>query len=126
MAYDAAGYRAHDYSEGFFEILDASAGAQAPPVVEEWRLSAHPNPLPGSARLRLSVPQDSEVFLALHDLTGRVVRTLHRGAVQAGWHSFEWAGRDDRGRPVPGGVYFVRVSDALGEQRLQTRVLLLR
>ena len=125
VAYDAAGYRAHDCSEGFFEIQDAGADAQAPPVVKEWRLSAHPNPLPGSARLWLSVPQDGEVLLALHDLTGRVVRTLHRGAIEAGRHSFEWAGRDDRGRPVPGGVYFVRVSDALGE-RLQTRVLLLR
>lgn len=125
VAYDEAGLRAHDYSEGVFEILDASAQSPDPAAPLTWRLVVQPNPLPGSAQVRLSAPRASEVGVTLHDLTGRVVRTLHQGHLSAGTHRFDWGGRDNRGRSVPGGIYFVRVRDADGE-RLRARVLLLR
>jgi hypothetical protein len=36
------------------------------------------------------------------------VRTLVSGPVEAGRHAIVWRGRDDRGRAVASGVYFVR------------------
>jgi len=36
------------------------------------------------------------------------VRTVVRGAVAPGYYTALWDGRDDLGRRVPAGVYFVR------------------
>jgi flagellar hook assembly protein FlgD len=46
-----------------------------------------------------------EVF----DVAGRRVRSLFRGALEAGVHEHTWDGRDDRGRFVGTGVYVVVV-----------------
>ena len=45
----------------------------------------------------------------VYDLSGRVVRALQRGKLAAGSHRFDWNGRDEQGRKVPAGVYFVRL-----------------
>jgi flagellar hook assembly protein FlgD len=64
------------------------------------------------------------VALRLYDVSGRLVRTLVRGPMAAGVHRATWDGRDDGGRSVGSGVYFVRY-DALGGVRTQ-RILRLR
>jgi len=50
------------------------------------------------------------VRLEIFDARGRLVRTLF-DAVQAGpqWYTAVWNGRDQGGRPAPGGVYFARL-----------------
>ncbi len=57
---------------------------------------------PGPARL--------EVF----SLTGQRVAVLRQGPQQAGYHRLHWAGRDDEGRPMAGGVYLYRLVTAEG------------
>ena len=47
--------------------------------------------------------------LAVHDLAGRRVATVHRGALAPGIHPFTWDGRTDRGEPARDGVYFLRL-----------------
>ena len=43
------------------------------------------------------------------DVAGRTVRTLASGAFGAGRNAVPWDGRDARGVPAPGGLYFVRL-----------------
>jgi hypothetical protein len=76
------------------------------------RVSAAPNPMRGSTSIRLenSAGGDEELFVS--DVTGRAVRLLQRGAFPPGTRSVTWDGRDDRGRTVPAGVYFVRFRSA--------------
>lgn len=77
-------------------------------------------PLPyrgGKMQIRFSTggglgggPGTAEV--ALFDLQGRLVRTLASGPYAAGVQTVEWDGRDDGGRPVGSGVYFLRSASA--------------
>ena len=59
--------------------------------------------------MRFAVPRDGPVSLRVFDLGGRAVRTLAAGNHPAGEHSIEWDGRDDDGRLVSSGPYFVRL-----------------
>jgi flagellar hook assembly protein FlgD len=63
------------------------------------------------------------VSVRIHDVAGRLVRTLQDGWQTAGAHRIVWDGSDDAGRTAPGGVYFYRL-EAGGEssQRRLTRL----
>ncbi len=69
-----------------------------------------PNPARGEyARLRLDLPAAGHVTAALYDLSGRRVRGIVEGERSAGQQSVGFALRDDAGRPIRMGVYFLRV-----------------
>jgi hypothetical protein len=63
-------------------------------------------------RDRLQVPVSfpgGEARATVWDLQGRLVKVILDGTVPAGLRELEWDGRDAAGRPVPPGVYFLRV-----------------
>jgi flagellar hook assembly protein FlgD len=65
---------------------------------------------------------DAEV--AVYDPAGRLVRTLREGAAAAGESRVTWDGRGASGRPVPAGVYWVRLrGEAVDDAR---RVVVIR
>jgi hypothetical protein len=85
----------------------------------ELALSAPaPNPLRGSTTLRLALPRAARAAGAVYDQQGRHVRTLLAGTLPAGEHTIRWDGRDESGRDVPSGMYFVRCET---EGRAMTR-----
>ncbi len=70
-----------------------------------------PNPFNPSTSIRLHVPVvdgSSNLQLDVYDIQGRKVRTLHNGAISAGWHTLVWDGRDSSGRTQSSGLYFMR------------------
>ena len=72
--------------------------------------AARPNPFHDAQRIPLVLPGPGTADLAVFDLGGRRVRTLHHGPLPAGVHTFEWDGRDENGARLPGGVYFYRAA----------------
>ncbi|MDZ7269302.1 MAG: FG-GAP-like repeat-containing protein [candidate division KSB1 bacterium] len=77
--------------------------------------------------IRFALPEAAQVQLRLFDILGAEVKTW---AVMkpAGVHEFRWNGRDNRGQPLPGGVYFYRL-EAVSAARhvvLTKKLLLLR
>jgi len=82
-----------------------------------------PNPCFSTTQVRYSVPAGSnaeDVSLAVYDLAGRRIRNLvgtETGVAQ-------WNGRNDRGQPVPSGVYFIQIR--LNQKHMSQRVLLIR
>ncbi|MEZ5066574.1 MAG: FlgD immunoglobulin-like domain containing protein [bacterium] len=80
-----------------------------------------PNPARASTHLAFRIPARADVTVDVFDAAGRRVRTLARGARDAGRHELVWNGRDDTGQPVAAGVYLIRV-DANGD-RVADRVL---
>jgi hypothetical protein len=74
-----------------------------------WTVS--PNPFRAATAVRMQLPRTGPLTVTVHDVAGRLVRTLARGVVfEAGARSVEWDGRDDAGRDVRSGVYYCRVA----------------
>jgi hypothetical protein len=82
-----------------------------------------PNPSGGQVTLDFIVSQAVDVSLAIHDVTGRLVRKFVDGPVAPGRHSILWDCRDSGGRRVSPGVYLVRL-DGPGARFVRKAVLL--
>ena len=76
-----------------------------------------PNPFSTSTRISFVVPGGSaDAQVAVHDVTGRVVKNLFRGAVGSGETALTWDGRDHGGVPIAPGIYFCTIQ-ANGQSR---------
>jgi hypothetical protein len=84
---------------------------------------ASPNPLSTSTTLSFTIPGPAQVELSVYSLNGRKVRTLENRKLDAGRFDYRWDGRDDAGRPLPSGLYFIRLR--AGETTLSNKVLML-
>lgn len=103
--------RASTEELGTFRVVSGSgATSLSPPAALRLEL-AGPNPFRSGVALRYAVPALSVVELAIYDIHGRRVRTLHEGALRAGEHAARWDGRTDAGRVTSTGIYFVRLRD---------------
>lgn len=79
--------------------------------VEPIALSVSPNPTRASAQIRLVGPASAPGASAIEvfDVTGRIVARLAGTGDDGGEETrFRWDGCDDRGAPVPSGVYYLR------------------
>jgi hypothetical protein len=72
-------------------------------------LSAFPNPFSDATAMEFILDRRSDVKLEIFDAAGRRIRVLDEGERDAGQYRLAWAGRDDFGRSVAGGVYFARL-----------------
>ena len=98
--------------DGDWELL-RSRQLDVAPAPRPTRLAApHPNPFNPSVTVPFSLSAPQHLRLAVFDVAGRLVRTLHDGPAAAGESSLIWDGRDDAGRPAGTGVYFVRMQSA--------------
>lgn len=102
--------------------LDAPPNAGAP--IAFRFLAPAPNPSRGASRVSFVVPSAAEARLRVFDVSGRCVRRADFGRLAPGRHDRTWNGDDDAGRPLPGGVYFLRLE--VGAQQGVRRVLVLR
>ncbi len=82
---------------------------------------SYPNPTFRLSRVEYSLPTSGPASLRLFDVTGREVRTLVNGNVEAGRHEAIWDGRDGQGRQVPAGAYFYELN--AGGQKASRRVV---
>ncbi len=84
------------------EVVPALAANLGPP---------YPNPFNPVATIPVSLPEDMAVRLAVYDLKGRLVRTLHEGALAAGDHMFSF-----KGEGLASGAYICRMETPMGAQ----------
>jgi hypothetical protein len=85
---------------------------------------AMPNPASGFTAIRYALAAQCRVRLQLHDLTGRVVRTLAEGVQESGRYTLRWNGSDAMDRTLANGVYFCRFT--AGDYRQTEKLLLAR
>jgi hypothetical protein len=77
-----------------------------------------PNPFNPSTTISFSSTSDGHADVAVYDPSGRLIRKLLSGTVEAGRYSIPWDGRDEEGREVASGVYFYRVrAPGVSEER---------
>jgi hypothetical protein len=99
-------------------------GASAHDLPQTTALAmAGSNPFRGSTALELALAHPGRVEAELFSVDGRRVRRLMEGVQEPGVLRLEWNGRDDGGRGVPAGVYFLRVE--ADRQRFTRRLVLL-
>ena len=99
------------------------SGAPAAPG-EASLVAGYPNPFNASTTITWSLGRPGPVDLAVHDVTGRRVRTLVSARLAAGPHRTGWDGLDDRGGPAASGVYLVRLR--AGEETRTLKLTLIR
>ncbi|NQV16154.1 SBBP repeat-containing protein, partial [bacterium] len=68
-----------------------------------------PNPFNPTTTINYSIPAQSDVVVAVYDLSGRRVATLLNQKQRAGHYDIQWDGRDDAGNQVRTGMYFYRL-----------------
>jgi hypothetical protein len=79
-----------------------------------------PNPVASGTHIRYVLPRSEPVDLRIYNVAGAPVRRLVSGGQSAGHFSAYWNARDDAGRRVAPGVYYVRLrsSDYSAAQKL--------
>ncbi|HYM81904.1 MAG TPA: FlgD immunoglobulin-like domain containing protein [Candidatus Limnocylindria bacterium] len=70
---------------------------------------SRPNPFSAETRFTVQLDRPGEVEVAIYDVGGRRMATLHSGWMAAGAHELAWNGRTAEGSEAPGGLYFYRV-----------------
>ena len=100
---------------------------------QQMRLSNnYPNPFGGAAsfgadsrtNFTVFLPASAVMQLQVYDILGRRIRTLFSGRKNRGAHHFQWDGKNDSGRYVSSGVYFLRLHS--GQQISQNKLLFIR
>lgn len=61
------------------------------------------------ATLKIDMPSDGKLHIAVMTLDGNIVKYLHHGDLSAGEHNYVWDGRTKAGKKVARGLYFIRV-----------------
>jgi subtilisin family serine protease len=87
-----------------------------------------PNPFTRTSALRFDLPAAPSgkwpVNVSVYNVAGRKMRTIVQGPLPAGRYTYEWDGRDDSGRMVSAGIYFLNVG--AGPYSKTDRLLFLR
>jgi len=71
---------------------------------------AYPNPFNPTTTIAYEIPAAQVVVLRIHDVAGRLVRTLVSRTELPGPHEVTWDGRDDAGTRVGSGTYYCELS----------------
>jgi hypothetical protein len=90
-------------------VMEAPEGSASSPAYHAARIETSPNPFRDAVRIDFSLARPTRGRVAVIDLQGRRVRTLLEEIPPAGTVSLRWDGRDDHGRALPAGVYWVRI-----------------
>lgn len=109
-----AGWSAYSLIQRFTTgVLIVSVGEDGPGTPGGFTLSQnYPNPFNPSTTLEYDVPVEADVTLTVYSVLGQEVAVLVSGTHAPGLHAATWRGADAEGRPVPSGVYIVRMTAA--------------
>ena len=83
-----------------------------------------PNPFNTSTTIAVSIPYSSDVSLRIYNMLGESVRTVYVGTLEAGRHWLVWEGRNESGRYVASGAYFLQFRSDAGVSLTRKMILL--
>lgn len=73
-------------------------------------LQIYPNPFNPETRIQFTLPAAANTDLKIYNIKGQMVRHLLSKELPAGDFTINWDSRDDAGRSVSSGLYFIRVN----------------
>jgi len=93
-------------------------------IPRSWSLEQNfPNPFNPNTLIHFEIPRETDLSLTVFDVSGRRVKTLINGIVQAGSHDLFWDGLDDQNIQVESGIYFYTL-DIQGHKQTRKMTLL--
>jgi hypothetical protein len=109
-----------------FRASGAIEEQPATPIESEHAVMASPSVVSGRCRFTLPTGERQSV-LRISDITGRMVRGIPVSAGKASQRtSVTWDTRDEQGKLVPNGVYFVRAAQAQAQAQAVCKVIVRR
>ncbi len=109
------GYADNDNDYDYLTVKYTEEGA----IVEKIRMPAaakgfevyspYPNPFKSQIQIKYSLVKHGCIKIDVYDINGRLVRNLLNQNLQDGVRIAVWNGKDENGKQLPSGVYFVRL-----------------
>jgi hypothetical protein len=94
--------------KGFYTPPVGVEETPSEPLIRNSNMSLYPTISDRVMHIRLQLPQGRSAMLTIYDISGRVVKDMAFAAPSIGYSTtITWDGRDNAGRSVPAGVYFV-------------------
>ncbi|MBX3042087.1 MAG: lamin tail domain-containing protein [Candidatus Kapabacteria bacterium] len=75
----------------------------------ENHLKVYPNPVRVQANIDFTVDKGENISLEIYDLFGNKIRNLIDGFYDAGFYSTFWDSKDEKGKLMPSGMYFIKI-----------------
>jgi hypothetical protein len=76
-----------------------------------------------TTQIRYELPKAAHVSVIIYNSLGQEIRRLVDRVQPAGYHLAAWNGRDQRGKPVPSGIYHYRLQ--VGDEFVSTKKMLM-
>jgi len=92
----------------------AVAPAPLPSLPSKLLMTAYPNPFNPMINIEFEINEGGTWELAVFNPAGRLVRKLEHGLIEAGRHRQQWDGKDDQGRVLSAGIYYLRLHGQKG------------
>lgn len=94
-------------------ILEVINGPTAVETEETTPMTFHlyenyPNPFNPSTKVVFDLPKTEQVNVAVYNILGQKVRVLASKKFTAGKHALRWDGKDDHGKAMSSGIYFLK------------------
>ena len=94
---------------GAYEFVDTTVGIRPPPKYIANGIKAIPNPFQQSTSIEFTLLKEGHCQVQVHDMQGRLIKTLLDAFTQPGNFQMRWHADDDEGRKIPSGHYIVNV-----------------
>ena len=86
------------------------AGTEEPNVASSFSCTSYPDPVLSNAFIEYTLPEDLDIVLRIHNITGTCIKELTNGMQKAGKHTVCWNGTDNRNKKVSACVYFYSIN----------------
>jgi len=84
----------------------------------------YPNPFNPETTIKFYLTKREQVELQVFNINGQLVKTIYRGTLSEGIHTFKWDGVSDQGNIVSSGVYLIVLRYSKGN--LTQRMILMK
>jgi len=79
-------------------------------IAPEFAVNNYPNPFNPNTTIELTLSKRENVEVTIYNVLGKEVKSLVKGTLDEGEHSFQWNGRDNESQSLPSGIYFYKIS----------------
>lgn len=85
-------------------------------------LKAFPNPFAQTLNIKITLEESKSIRLSILNMLGQEVKLITNGSKRPGDYSYNWNGKNQVGKKLPSGIYFVQLR--MGDYKMNRQVVL--